>query len=249
MDIAFHDQVVLITGATRGMGKAFADAFEEAGAHLLLTGTNQEHVDALNEESTRRGSTRKYYAVDFTDANQVDRFAEEIRQHTRIDACINNAAINRLNAIDEVTTRDLDDMIAVNVRAPLLITQAASDVMMRNHYGRIVNVGSIFGVVSKPRRTLYSLTKFGISGLTTGSAVELARHDILVNTVSPGFVMTELTTRNLSKEEMATLAEQVPMERFAEPEEIAKVVLFLASSQNSYLTAQNIVVDGGFTHV
>jgi len=118
--------------------------------------------------------------------------------------------------------------------------------MRRRGYGLIVNIGSIFGLVSRAERTFYSTTKFGIRGLTRGSALDLAGAGILVNTVSPGFVLTELTRRILSGQEMRELAQEVPLGRFAEPEEIARVVAFLASDLNSYITGQNIVVDGGF---
>ena len=249
MEIAFHGQVVLVTGGTRGIGSALADAFEEAGASLLLTGTSPERCAALNDEAEHNGRHRRYLSVDYTSHASLSEFVEQIGREERIDVCVNNAGINRINALDDVLLKDLDETIAVNLRAPTLVTQAVSGVMKRHGYGRIVNVGSIWGVIGKPKRSVYSLTKFGIHGLTVGSAVELASQGILINTVSPGFVMTDLTRANLNEREITTLSGQVPIARFAEPEEIATVVLFLASPLNTYVTAQNVVADGGFVHV
>jgi len=121
--------------------------------------------------------------------------------------------------------------------------------MKKNLYGRIINIASIFGVISKAKRSIYTTSKFGLRGLTVTSSIELAPFNVLVNSISPGFVLTELTKNILSEEEMKNIALQVPMGRFAEVDEISRVVLFLASSMNTYITGQNIVVDGGFTNV
>jgi 3-oxoacyl-[acyl-carrier protein] reductase len=250
MKIDFQGQTVLVTGATRGMGKQFADDFAKLGANLILTGTNKDTIDTLNREAkSDKQSLRKYYAVDFTDAESTKKFIDAIGTYPKIDVCINNAGINRINFIDETLLKDWKDILSANLEAPFLITRAVSSLMKKNRYGRIVNIASIFGVLSKAKRSIYSTTKFGLRGLTTTSAIELAPYNVLVNSVSPGFVLTELTKSILTKEEMKSLSSQVPIGRFAEPDEISRVVLFLASSLNTYLTGQNIVVDGGFVDV
>jgi 3-oxoacyl-[acyl-carrier protein] reductase len=139
--------------------------------------------------------------------------------------------------------------MAINLRAPLLLSQAVAAGMRERGWGRIVNVASIWSVITKPGRAMYTAAKAGLAGLTRTLAVELAPSGVLVNTVSPGFTRTELTAATLSPQDAASLAGQVPAGRFAEPAEIAQVVLFLASPANTYLTGQNIVVDGGFTCV
>ena len=248
MNIDFEGQVVVVTGATRGIGKQLADDFEGLGAQLILTGTDPAEADALNRASGK-GGRRTYRAVDFRDAGSLSAFLDELGGAERIDVCVNNAGINRLNPIDEALDEDLRDMMAVNVEAPVLITRAVSRVMKRRNYGRIVNIGSIWGSIGKPRRSLYSVSKSAVRGLTVGSAVDLAPYNVLVNTVSPGFVLTDLTRANLSEQEIEELAAQVPVGRFAEPSEIASAVLFLASAHNTYITGQDLVVDGGFVHV
>ena len=250
MNIEFEGQVVVVTGATRGIGKQIAADFEELGARLILTGTDPAEVEALNSASGQGSKGRRtYHAVDFRDAGSLRAFTDELAGSERIDVLVNNAGINRLSPIDEALDEDLRDILAVNVEAPVLITRAVSGVMKRRGYGRIVNIGSIWGSIGKPGRAVYSVSKHAVHGLTVGSAVDLAPHNVLVNTVSPGFVMTDLTRANLSEQERADLAAQVPVGRFAEPSEISKAVLFLASAQNSYITGQELVVDGGFVHV
>lgn len=250
MNIDFQGQTVLVTGAMRGMGKQFADDLAKLGANLILTGTDEDMIQALNREAIHNKQTsRKYYAVDFTNAESSNAFIEGLEAYQKIDVCINSAGINRLNSIEDTLIDDWKDMMAVNLEAPFMITRAVSKLMKKNLYGRIINISSIFGVISKEKRSIYTTTKFGLRGLTVTSAIELAPYNILVNSVSPGFVLTELTKKNLSESEIKNLVSQVPLGRFADADEISRVVLFLASPLNTYLTGQNIIVDGGFVDV
>lgn len=250
MTIDFSGQTALVTGGTRGIGKQIADDLRALGADLILTGRDMEQVAHLNREAGQDGKyRRKYIAVDFTNKESTHDFLNQLSKINKIDICINNAGINRINYIDETLLEDWHDIQAVNLEAPFLITRAVSRIMKANRYGRIVNISSIFGVISKAKRSLYSISKFGLRGLTVSSSIELAPYNILVNTVSPGFVQTELTERILNKDEMDKLAEQVPIGRFAKPEEIANAVIFLSSKQNTYITGHNLIIDGGFVNV
>ncbi|MFA4967958.1 MAG: SDR family oxidoreductase [Candidatus Margulisiibacteriota bacterium] len=235
MNIDFKDQVVLITGATRGIGKQIADDMAAAGAQLILTGT--------------KPGADNYFQVDFTNRKSLDSFISQLEKIKRIDVCINNAGINRINNIDETDPKDWDDIIAVNLTAPFLIIRAVAKLMKKQKYGRIVNISSIFGVVSKEKRSIYSASKFGLRGLTVAASNELARYGILVNSVCPGVVLTDLTKSILTEEEMKAIAAQIPAGRLATPDEISKVVLFLSSKLNTYLTGQDIIVDGGYVNV
>ena len=147
----------------------------------------------------------------------------------------------------EESTFDWDNIINVNLKTPFRITQIVSKSMKKNSYGRIINLGSIFSVISKSKRASYSSSKFGIIGLTKASALDLAEKNILVNSVSPGFVNTELTKTILKAKEMKKLKSEVPLKRLASPYEISNLILFLSSDLNTYLTGQNIIIDGGYS--
>ena len=246
MKIDLKDKIALVTGATRGIGKDIAEEFGRCGAELISTGTRQDLVDSLNKNK-KKMDKRTYHCVDFTKKESLERFLKALQAYQRIDICVNNAGINRLNYVDETKTEDWEDMVNVNLRAPYMLIRHLSKLMKKNKYGRIINISSIFGVVSKERRSIYTTTKFGLHGMTVTAALELAPHHILVNTVSPGFIQTDMTEKNLSKEEREQLAKEIPVKRLGMPQDIASVVAFLASSLNTYITGQNIVVDGGFT--
>jgi 3-oxoacyl-[acyl-carrier protein] reductase len=246
MNIDFVGQTVLVTGGTRGIGRQVADDFTALGAYTIVTGRSQT---SLESGSANQNSRRRLLTVDFNDPASMDDFLRRLETIERIDVLINNAGMNRINPIDETRIEDWNAIRAVNLDGPFLVTRSVSRIMKRQQYGRIVNIASIFGVISKAKRVLYSMSKFGLRGLTVGSAVDLAPHGVLVNTVSPGFVLTDLTRSILSPAEMDELSGQVPLGRFASPEEISKVILFLASRHNTYLTGQNIIVDGGFVDV
>lgn len=251
MQIGFLDKTVLITGATRGIGRQLAHDFKGLGANLILTGTRPDQIARLNEGLAREGAGRnmEYLCADFSNEGSLLGFLQELRKYDRIDVCINNAGINRINYIYDAPYTDWDDVLSVNLRAPFVITHDVSRVMKRNGYGRIVNIGSIFGVISREKRAVYSSSKSGLVGLTRAAAIDLAPYNILVNCVSPGFVLTDLTEGILSEAEMKELTARIPLGRMAVPEDISKVIIFLASDLNTYITGQNIVVDGGYVDV
>ena len=140
-------------------------------------------------------------------------------------------------------------MVNVNLTAPLMIMSRVSAKMLKNNFGRIVNISSIFGVISKEKRVAYSTTKAGIHGMTQGVSNDLARFNILVNSVSPGFINTDLTRKNLTELQQDELKKMIPLNRLGEVSEISKIVTFLMSEHNTYITGQNIIIDGGFTNV
>jgi 3-oxoacyl-[acyl-carrier protein] reductase len=250
VNIDFTDKVALITGATRGIGKAIAERFREAGARLILTGTNQKQIDELNDGVDRNIKPPiEFLHADFADSHSTESFLNKISNYTRIDVCVNNAGTNRNNLVGQTVTTDYDLLMDINLRAPFMICRELGQKMKHNGYGRIINIASIWSLVTKPGRSVYSMTKSGLIGLTRTMAVELASHNVLVNAVSPGFTITELTKKTLSKEDMDNLLSTIPAGRFAKPTEIADLVLFLSSAMNTYITGQNIVIDGGFTSV
>lgn len=240
-------RVVLITGATRGIGAAIAEVFHKEGAILLLTGTHPKEIDSLNKMKT--DDNRQYVCVDFSIEKSLRAFLEVLESLDRLDVCVNNAGINIIKEMDKVTYREFDRLTAINYRAPYLISQAAARVMKRNSKGWIVNIGSIWSTITKPGRSSYCASKAGLAGMTRGIAVDLAPFGVIVNCVSPGFIMTDLTRQSLSNHEIKQITKQIPIGHMGDSLEIARIVAFLCSYENTYLTGQNIVVDGGYSLV
>jgi 3-oxoacyl-[acyl-carrier protein] reductase len=250
LDLNLNERTVLITGGTRGIGAAIADIFAQAGANVIITGTSNESLQKkVADLKTKATGSVSGWVADLKKQESLDETCERIRSLNGLDVLVNNAGINRIHPIDEISTEDLDEISALNLRAPTILTRTAAPLMKQQRYGRILNIASIWSVITKPGRAMYTSSKFGLIGLTKASAVDLAPYNILVNALSPGFTMTDLTRSTLSEEEQKKIAQQVPMKRFAETVEMARVALFLCSDMNTYITGQNIVVDGGFVNV
>lgn len=215
----------LITGASRGIGKAIKNLFEERG--ILVYAPARSEMNLSSNES-------------------IKEYVEGIGE---VDILINCAGINDLGSIEEMTESKLQEMIQVNLISQTMLIKYVSEKMKANRYGRIVNFASIWCDFSKERRIMYSIAKAGVKGLTTASAVELSKYNILVNAVAPGFVNTEMTSQNNTPEQIEALAQALPINRMAEPVEIAEFVYFLASEKNSFITGQTIFADGGFSCV
>jgi 3-oxoacyl-[acyl-carrier protein] reductase len=247
----FSGKRVLITGGTRGIGAALVRGFHDAGAEILLTGSDSARLRDLENIQRAQGMDRiTYLAADFNDPLAFAGFLAELAALPTLDVCINNAGINRNNPLPEIVAADLDRIMQVNLRAPMHICRALCPAMLRTPGGgRIVNVSSIWSLIAKEGRAVYGAAKAGLSGFTRHIAVDLAKYNILVNSLSPGFTRTELTESMLTPEEIRELTAQVPLGRIAEPVEMVRVAMFLCSGLNSFITGQNIVVDGGFTIV
>ena len=244
MKLDFSGQTALVTGASRGIGEAIARDLASCGAELVVTSTKPtDRDDLLN----RFGVPTRFYDVDFADEQSTSAFLAEIEKLDRVDVCVNNAGTSRHTAMADATPDDWDVTTSVNLRAPFFVTKAVAELMKRTKYGRIVNISSIWGHIGRTKRSVYGATKFGLRGISIGAAVDLAPWNILVNTVSPGFTLTDMARQNYSQQERENLEALVPLGRMGQPEEVAKAVLFLASNLNTYITGQSLVVDGGYT--
>jgi NAD(P)-dependent dehydrogenase (short-subunit alcohol dehydrogenase family) len=227
----------LVTGGTRGIGEAIAARLVADGLEVTVTGST---VDS------RQSTVFDFAAVDFSDRAATEEFASS---GLEFDVLVNNAGINKIAPFAEIDPADFDRIQEVNVRAPMLLCRAVLPHMRSRGWGRIVNVSSIFGVISREQRASYSTSKFGLDGLTAALAAEVAADGILANCVAPGFVDTDLTRRVLGEDGMRELAEAVPARRLAKPEEIAAFVAWLAGPENTYVSGQNMVIDGGFSRI
>jgi 3-oxoacyl-[acyl-carrier protein] reductase len=230
-------RAALVTGGTRGIGAAIARALREAGCDVTVTGT---------APTGRAPAGCAYLAADFADAAQVARLAAQAAD-TGVSVLVNNAGINIIGPVEEYGVADFARLQQVNVAAPFALCRAVVPGMRTQRFGRIVNITSIFSVVSRRGRAAYSASKCALVGLTRALALEVAADNILVNCLAPGFVETDMTRRILGPQGMAETVERIPMGRFAQAEEIAAYVRFLASEANTYMTGQNLVVDGGLT--
>lgn len=217
-------RVALVTGASRGIGKAIADAFRAEGAAVLAP--TRSELDLSSDAS-------------------IDKYLDSIGR--KADILVNDAGINPLGSAEDYSDADLGEVLQVNLVAPMRLIRGLLPGMRERGYGRVVNISSVWSLVSKPRRFSYSTVKSGLNGMTRAAAVECAPYGVLVNAVAPGFVNTELTRKNNSESEIKAIAQGIPAKRLAEPAEIAAVVAFLASSRNTYIAGQTIAADGGYT--
>lgn len=248
MQINFSGKIAVVTGATRGIGKEIAKDLHALGATLLLTGTDLGEIKKLND-SVKPGKRIKYFHLNWLEEGSVNRFLANIKEYKKIDVCINNAGINRIDHLWDIKTDDWDSVMKVNLRGPFLLSREIGNIMKNNRSGRIVNIASILGIITRGKRAPYTAAKAGLIGFTKTAAVDLAPYNVLVNSVSPGFILTDLTRKILTGKEIADLKSSVPLKRFGTTEDVSRVVLFLASELNTYTTGQNIVVDGGFIDV
>jgi NAD(P)-dependent dehydrogenase (short-subunit alcohol dehydrogenase family) len=229
----------LVTGATRGIGWAIAERLLKEGAHVIGTGTQNDGI-------VPKGCS--YRAVDFADTPATEKVAAELAKEN-IDILINNAGINKIARFTDIDLADFSRLHQVNVVAPVLLCQALVPSMRNKGWGRIVNIASIWGKKGKEQRGAYAATKFGLDGVTAALAAEVASDGILANCVSPGFIDTELTRSVLDEEGIQKLVAQVPLGRLGKPEEIAAFVTWLAGPENTYISGQNLSIDGGFSRV
>ena len=241
MNIDFTNKTVLVTGGTRGIGASIVRHFENLNAEVIATGANK---DQLHKSINRRV---KYHYLDLRNEKSISDFIEYISQLKKIDVLINNAGMNKIDPIEKIKDEDWHNIYNINLYGPFVLTREISKIMKKNKYGRIVNIASIFGVISREKRAAYSSTKSGLIGLTKATALDLAKDNILVNSISPGFINTELTKNILGEKSMKEISSSIPLKRLGDPDEIAKLVLFLTSDQNTYITGENIIIDGGYT--
>jgi 3-oxoacyl-[acyl-carrier protein] reductase len=229
----------LVTGATRGIGFAIAQRLLKDGFNVIATGTG-------DTSECPEGAT--YHQVDFLDDKSFFDFINYIKQQ-EVDVLVNNAGINKIGEFASINIDDFDRILRVNLRAPFQICQSVVPYMKKNNWGRIVNLTSIFGNITKEYRAPYSSSKFGLDGMTAALAAEVAEFGILANSVGPGFIDTELTRNVLGDKGIAELKDRIPIKRLGQTGEVASLVSWLVSEDNTYMSGQNLMIDGGFTRV
>ncbi len=244
--MTFEGKVVFVTGASRGIGAATAQAFAEAGAKLILNASDVAHLANTAENVKSTGACDPVLlGYDVTDDNLMkEAFQTIFKTFGRLDVMVNNAGILETSLIGMLRRQNLDRVLQVNVAAMLMHVQYASRLMLRNRKGAIVNVSSIMGRMGLSGMTAYGASKAAVIGATLSAAKELAPSGIRVNAVAPGFINTDMV-HQLSPDKFKERMDSILMKRIGEPAEVAKAILFLASDEASYITGQVLGVDGG----
>ncbi|MDB6081564.1 MAG: fabG [Chlamydiia bacterium] len=245
--LQFSNQVVIVTGATAGIGKAIALAFAEQGATVLALGTNQERGKQVEDEAKAlTGKESVIFAkVDIGHKEQIDTIIQDcLTRFQKIDILVNNAGITRDGLLLKMSEADWDQVLDINLKSCFYTCQAVLRPMLKAKSGRIINISSIVGLTGNAGQTNYAASKAGIIGFSKSLAKEIASRTITVNCVTPGYIDTQMTDF-LQGEKKDALLEMIPMKRMGKPSEIAECVLFLASKGASYITGQVISVDGG----
>lgn len=218
-----NKKTVFLTGASRGIGLSLAKKLKEEN-YSLITPSRDE--------------------LNLSDKKSVNRYLDS-HKNLAVDILINNAGINNPAWIQDLDDKNIEETVEVNLISPIKLIRAFVGHMIQNKWGRIVNISSIFGIVARGKQVLYSATKHGLNGVTKALALELGPYNILVNSICPGFTNTDLVKRNTAEKNTA-IANDIPLGRFAEPDEIAEVVFFMISSKNTYMNGATVVLDGGY---
>jgi 3-oxoacyl-[acyl-carrier protein] reductase len=242
MNIDLTGRNALITGSTRGIGRAIADAFAGSGARVAVVGRDQQRAE---EAASAVGNGAKGFAADVSDTASVAKLIDDVeKSFGSIDILVNNAGITRDNLVMRLKDDDWDAVQNANLRGAFAAIRAVSRGMMKKRSGRIINVASIVGIIGNKGQANYAASKAGLIALTKSVAKELGSRNILVNAVAPGFIETEMTAA-MTPEARDALGKQIALERLGKVEDVAAMVTFLASDLASYITGQVFVVDGG----
>lgn len=241
------DRVSLITGAGHGIGKEIALTFAKEGSDVIVCDVDLEAAQNTQKEIEAIGCCSLSFKVDVTKLSEVEEMVNLILdKFSKIDILVNNAGITKDNLILRMSEEDWDKVLSVNLKGAFNCTKVISRNMLKKRYGRIVNVASIIGIIGNAGQANYAASKGGLIALTKSLAKEFASRNINVNAVAPGFIQTPMTEK-LPQDYKKQMLENIPMGKFGKPEDVAKVCLFLVSSESDYITGQVVVVDGGMT--
>ncbi len=242
MKVDLTGRAALVTGSTRGIGKAIAESLAGAGARVAVVGRDEARAKAV---AAALSPEARGFACDIGDPASINALVEAVeREFGSIDILVNNAGINRDNILFRIKDEDWDAVLDANLRGAFLSIRAASRGMMKRRWGRIINIASVVGVVGNKGQANYAASKAGLIGLTKTVAKELASRGILANVVAPGFIETDMTAA-MTDDAKKTLFAQIPLERLGQPADVASLVTFLASDFAGYITGQVFIVDGG----
>lgn len=239
-------QIALVTGASRGIGSAVALALGRTGAHVVINyRSNQEAAERTLNDLITNGGQGELAQFDVASENQIEEAVDRIvDRHKKIDILVNNAGVTFDNLLIRMKSEEWDQVVGINLKGTVLCTKAVSRCMIRQRYGRIINLSSVVGQSGNAGQSLYAATKAGILGFTKAVAREVASRGITVNAVAPGFIDTEMTAK-LSEKLREECLHSIPLGRFGTSEEVGELVAFLAGPGAGYITGQVVSINGG----
>lgn len=227
----------LVTGGTRGIGLSCVEILTKSGFEVFYTGRSEPE-----------NAVSGFIKADFSSRESISDFCSRLSEF-KFDILVNNAGVNNPKPLFEIDFPDIDWAFNINLIAPLIITKTVVPHMIKNNWGRVINIGSILGEVSREFRSIYSMTKSGIVGMTRAHSAEFAKFGVLVNCVAPGYLDTDLTRKNLGTSGMQEISKQIPVGHLGSPRDIAEIVRYLASDSSAFITGQVFTIDGGFLAV
>ncbi len=240
----FTKKTVIVTGSARGIGRIVAERFASLGANLVISDVDQEQAETVAGEI---GGTAIGLKANVTSSEDVENLFEKTKKEFgQVDIVVNNAGITRDTLLIRMHEKDWDMVLDINLKGAFLVTKSAAKLMMKQRYGRIVNISSVVGLTGNAGQANYAASKAGLIGLTKSTAKELGARNITVNAVAPGFIATDMT-ENLPEEAKEMFLSKLLIKRAGTPEDIASAVTFLSSDEASYITGQVLTVDGGLT--
>ena len=239
------DKVAIVTGASRGIGRVIALALAAQGAKVVASARNAEALDGVTAEIKAQAGEAVAVVGDVAlDADANNLINQAVATYGRIDILVNNAGITRDGLLLRMKSEDWDAVLDTNLKGAFLCTRAVAKIMSKQRSGRIINMSSVVGEMGNAGQANYCASKAGLIGLTKSVARELARRNVTVNAITPGFIVTDMT-ENMTDKAREAMTEQIPLGRLGESEDVANAVLFLASDQSSYITGQVLGVNGG----
>ena len=246
-DINLKGKTALITGATKGLGRGAAEAMAEAGGDIIAIGRNQSELNSLGKKIKKLKVKYTAFNCDVNDYNKIKNFITKLK---KLDILVNNAGTNIPETFLNVKKTSLETILNVNTKAVFNVAQLCANqiIKLKRKQGSIINISSIFGLVAGQKRTVYSMTKFGVEGLTKGMSIDLAKYNIRVNSVCPNIVLTPRTKKYFSnKKYNKYVKENTPLNKVVTVSDVATSIAFLASEAASMITGTSIIIDGGWT--